>query len=36
MLLGLSLAALLGVAASALPAWRASKIKVVDAVRRVA
>ena len=36
MLLGLSLAALLGVAASALPAWRASKIRVVDAVRRVA
>jgi len=36
MVLGLSLAALLGVGASMLPAWRASKIKVVDAIRRVA
>jgi putative ABC transport system permease protein len=36
MVLGLSLAALLGVGASMIPAWRASKIKVVDAVRRVA
>jgi len=36
MLLGLSLAALLGAAASMIPAWRASKIRVVDAVRRVA
>jgi putative ABC transport system permease protein len=36
MLLGLSLAALLGVGASMIPAWRASKIRVVDAVRRVA
>ena len=36
MVLGLSLAALLGAAASLIPAWRASKLKVVDAVRRVA
>lgn len=36
MVLGLSLAALLGVGASMIPAWRASKIRVVDAVRRVA
>jgi putative ABC transport system permease protein len=36
MVLGLSLAALLGAGASMIPAWRASKIKVVDAVRRVA
>jgi putative ABC transport system permease protein len=36
MVLGLSLAGLLGVAASMIPAWRASKIRVVDAVRRVA
>jgi putative ABC transport system permease protein len=35
-LLGLTLSALLGAAASTLPAWRASKLKVVDAVRRVA
>jgi putative ABC transport system permease protein len=35
-LLGLGIAALLGVAASAIPAWRASKLVVVDAVRRVA
>lgn len=36
MLLGLGIAALLGAAASAIPAWRASKLVVVDAVRRVA
>jgi putative ABC transport system permease protein len=36
MLLGLSLAALLGAGASMLPAWQASKLRVVDAVRRVA
>jgi putative ABC transport system permease protein len=36
MVLGLSLAALLGAGASMIPAWRASKIKVVDAVRRIA
>ncbi|HEX3346398.1 MAG TPA: FtsX-like permease family protein, partial [Polyangiaceae bacterium] len=36
MVLGMALAALLGVAASMIPAWRASKIRVVDAVRRVA
>ncbi|HEX8796070.1 MAG TPA: FtsX-like permease family protein [Polyangiaceae bacterium] len=35
-LLGLGVAALLGAAASAIPAWRASKLVVVDAVRRVA
>jgi putative ABC transport system permease protein len=35
-LLGLGIAALLGAAASAIPAWRASKLVVVDAVRRVA
>jgi putative ABC transport system permease protein len=35
-LLGLGLAALLGAAASAIPAWRASQLKVVEAVRRVA
>ena len=35
-LLGLAIAALLGAAASALPAWRASRLNVVDAVRRVA
>jgi putative ABC transport system permease protein len=35
-LLGLAIAALLGAAASAVPAWRASKLVVVDAVRRVA
>jgi putative ABC transport system permease protein len=34
--LGLALAALLGAAASALPAYLASKLNVVDAVRRVA
>ena len=36
MLLGIGIAALLGAAASAVPAWRASKLVVVDAVRRVA
>ncbi len=36
MLLGLSLAAVLGGAAAIIPAWRASKLHVVDAVRRVA
>jgi putative ABC transport system permease protein len=36
MLLGLGLAALLGAAASALPAWQASRLKIIDAVRRVA
>jgi ABC-type antimicrobial peptide transport system permease subunit len=36
MALGLLVAALLGGLASALPAWRASKLNVVDAVRRVA
>jgi putative ABC transport system permease protein len=36
MLLGLALAALLGAAASALPAWQASRLKIIDAVRRVA
>jgi putative ABC transport system permease protein len=34
--LALALAALLGGAAAAIPAWRASKLRVVDAVRRVA
>jgi putative ABC transport system permease protein len=36
MVLGVALAGLLGAAASALPAWRASRLHVVDAVRRVA
>jgi putative ABC transport system permease protein len=36
MALGLLVAALLGGLASALPAWRASKLNVVDAVRRIA
>ena len=36
MLLGLGLAALLGAGASILPAWRASKVHVVDAIRRTA
>lgn len=36
MAIGLGIAALLGAAASAIPAWRASKLVVVDAVRRVA
>ncbi|MGD0675834.1 MAG: FtsX-like permease family protein [Polyangiaceae bacterium] len=35
-LVGLGLAALLGMVASAIPAWRASKLRVIDAVRRVA
>jgi putative ABC transport system permease protein len=34
--LGLATAALLGILASVIPAWRASKLEVVDAVRRVA
>jgi putative ABC transport system permease protein len=34
--LGLAAAALLGVLASSIPAWRASKLEVVNAVRRVA
>jgi putative ABC transport system permease protein len=34
--LGLSLAAVLAAIAAAIPAWRASKLRVVDAVRRVA
>ena len=33
---GVTLAAILGAAAAALPAWQASKMHVVDAVRRVA
>jgi ABC-type antimicrobial peptide transport system permease subunit len=36
MLLALGISALLGVSASAIPAWRASRLDVVDAVRRVA
>lgn len=36
LLLGLALAALLGAAAAAFPAWRASRLRVVDAVRRIA
>ena len=36
MLLALVLSALLGAAASAIPAWRASRLHVIDAVRRVA
>jgi putative ABC transport system permease protein len=35
-LLAIGLAALLGAAAAAIPAWRASRLNVVDAVRRVA
>jgi putative ABC transport system permease protein len=35
-ILGLAAAALLGVVAAAIPAWRASKLKVVDTLRRVA
>ena len=35
-LLGLVMAALLGAAAAAIPAWRATKLNVVDAIRRVA
>ena len=34
--MGIGIAALLGAAAAALPAWQASKMRVVDAVRRVA
>jgi putative ABC transport system permease protein len=34
--LAILLAALLGAAAGAIPAWRASKLRVIDAVRRVA
>jgi putative ABC transport system permease protein len=36
MVLAVALAALLGTAAAAIPAWRASKLRVIDAVRRVA
>ncbi len=36
MILAIGLAALLGGAAAVIPAWRASQLKVVDAVRRVA
>jgi putative ABC transport system permease protein len=36
MVLAVVLAALLGTAAAAVPAWRASKLRVIDAVRRVA
>jgi len=36
MILGIVLSALLGGAAAVLPAWRASQLRVVDAVRRVA
>jgi putative ABC transport system permease protein len=36
MLVGLGVAALLGGLAAALPAWRASKLRVVDAIRRIA
>jgi putative ABC transport system permease protein len=35
-ILGISLAAVLAALAAAIPAWRASKLRVVDAVRRVA
>ncbi len=35
-LLALGLAALLGAAAAAFPAWRSSKLRVIDAIRRVA
>ena len=35
-MLALALAAVLGLAAGALPAWRSSKLNVVDAIRRVA
>jgi ABC-type lipoprotein release transport system permease subunit len=34
--LGLLMSALLGVLAAAIPAWRASKLKVVDTLRRIA
>ena len=36
MLLAIGLSALLGGAAAVIPAWRASQLRVVDAVRRVA
>ena len=36
MLLAMILSAALGAAAAAIPAWRASQLRVVDAVRRVA
>jgi len=36
MLLGLAVSAALGALAAAIPAWRASRLRVVDAVRRVA
>ncbi|HXN31000.1 MAG TPA: FtsX-like permease family protein [Polyangiaceae bacterium] len=36
MVLAVAMAALLGTAAAAIPAWRASKLRVIDAVRRVA
>jgi putative ABC transport system permease protein len=36
MVLAVALAALLGTAAAAIPAWRASKLRVIDAVRRIA
>jgi putative ABC transport system permease protein len=36
MALGMGLSALLGAAAAAIPAWRASQLQVVEAVRRVA
>jgi putative ABC transport system permease protein len=35
-LLGLAFAVLLGAIAGAIPAWRASRLKVVDSLRRVA
>ena len=34
--MGIGVAAVLGATAAALPAWQASKMRVVDAVRRVA
>jgi putative ABC transport system permease protein len=36
MILAIALSALLGGAAAVLPAWRASQLRVIDAVRRVA
>jgi putative ABC transport system permease protein len=36
MIAGVAAAALLGAAAAVIPAWRASQLRVVDAVRRVA
>jgi len=35
-LVGIALSGVLGAAAAAIPAWRASKLRVVDAVRRIA